>query len=243
MIISFPRLAVLAVALLSITTLHAQTYYVLAHPHLNLRDVVDRSKVVAAIPFGDVVEASQTRYESAQIAGMDGHWVEVTWTNSEGAELSGVLFDAFIFPNQAPGFFGEESDNLQFEGFAESMSPAYHFGESYPSGYHKCTGTMIQEGMAYWDIDMIFSCTKGQALRLYRMWLAHLYKDYLQQFWDFDVEHYRGILSDPWDGQTELTFNPEHEWMRESLSLSRHEDKGSQSVVQTYVITLNGYAH
>lgn len=243
MINSLPRLAMLAFTGLVAVSLQAQTHHVLAHPHLNLRDVADRSTVVAAIPFGDAVEVSQTRHETALIAGMDGQWVEVTWTNPEGAEVSGVLFDAFIFPNKVPPFFGEKSEDLQFEGFAQSLYPAYHFGEVYAGGYLSCSGKDIQEGMEHWDIDMIFSCSKGQALRMYRMWLTHIFAEYLEQFDPYSVTQYEGLLSDPWDGQTELTFEPEHEWMRESLSLSRYKDNGSRSNVPTYVISLNGYAH
>lgn len=234
------RLAMIAMATLAAISTHAQTHYVLAHPHLNLRDVSNRSTVVGAIPFGDAVEVSQTRHEAAQIAGMDGHWVEVTWTNAEGTEISGVLFDAFIFPNKVPAFFGEQSENLGFESFAQSLSPAYHYGEVYSGGYLSCTGTDIQEGMEHWDIDMIFSCSKGQALRMYRMWLAHIFADRLQEFPEYSVSQYESILRDPWNGQTQLTFEPEHEWIRQSLSLSRFDDNRGGP---TYVITLNGYAH
>ena len=243
MINSLPRLAMLAVTGFAVVSLQAQTHYVLAHPHLNLRDVVDRSKVVVAIPFGDAVEVSQTRRETAQIAGMDGQWVEVIWTNPEGVKFSGVLFDAFIFPNKVPPFFGEKSEDLQFEGFAESLYPTYHFGKVYSGGYLSCSGTDIQEGLEHWDIDMIFSCSEGQALRMYRMWLTHIFADYLEQFDPYSVRQYEGLLSDPWDGHTQLTFEPEHEWMRESLSLSRFVDRGSNGNTPTFVISLDGYAH
>lgn len=243
MINLLPRLAMLAVTGFAVVSLQAQTHYVLAYPHLNLRDVMDRSKIVAAIPFGDAVDVSQTRRETAQIAGMDGQWVEVTWTNHEGVKVSGVLFDAFIFPNKVPPFFGEESENLRFEGYAQSLYPTYHDNKVYSGGYLSCKGNDIQEGVEHWDIDMIFSCSEGQALRMYRMWLTHIFADYLEQFYPYDIMQYEGLLSDPWDGQTKLTFEPEHEWMRESLSLSRFVDTGSSGNIPTFVISLDGYAH
>jgi len=237
------RTLFLAFFLISVGTSWAQEYYVLAQPSLNLRDANSRSKVIASIPFGAKVDLSLNKQETARIGGMDGSWVEVTYVDRSGKILTGVVFDAFLFPFDAPDFFGQRSEYLTFGDYAKSISPAWHHGQTYPAGYEVRESMDIHEGVEGLDVELIFSATPGQALRMYRMWLVHLFGEYFDEFHSYDQTEFQQIMDDRWDGVSELSFYPSHEWMRMSLGLKPYRDAQSSGNPPLFVITHHQHAH
>jgi hypothetical protein len=191
----------------------AQTHYVLAQPNLNLRNVNDRSEVVAKLPYGCSVEPTGRTYESTEISNLSGTWREVMWKDEVGNSIKGVLFDAFIFPFNAP-LWGSKSDGEDepLRDYAINNGVEWKFCEA-------------NEGSTS---TIYFESTLGQALRFFRMWVEHSFEPYVQSghLRETVQKELKQELSRSWNGGSTLDVGPsmEMEYIMLIVSLERMDD-------------------
>lgn len=205
----------------------AQTHYVLAQPTLNLRNVNDRSEVVAKLPYGCAVEPTGRTFESTEISNLSGVWKEIVWEDAAGNSIKGVLFDAFIFPFKAP-LWGSKSDgeDKPLRNYAYSSLDSYSFA----SGWEFCNGKDYQSWSEGSTSTIYFESTLGQALRFFRLWVEHTFEPYVQSGYLSEIgqKELEQELSRSWNGASTLYVGPYMEGFRLSVILERgdHTEEG-----------------
>jgi len=200
------RIFHLALALSLAINAWGQTHYVLGHPYLNLRNESDRDEVVAKLPYGTEVRQTGRTFEDAQIAGLEGNWVEVVWNESEDSEVKGVVFDAFIFPVEVPEFFqAPESGSLDILEYARS-----HADDGSSLGYNSCEGFDAYEHGEFGNTSLYFVSTTGQALRFFRMWVQDSFAPHIASGWmsETSQKELETGLTMTWDGSGQLFIGP-----------------------------------
>ena len=202
----------------------AQTHYVLAQPNLNLRNVNDRSEVVAKLPYGCSVEPTGRTYESTEISNLSGTWREVMWKDEVGNSIKGVLFDAFIFPFKAPLWEWDGQENESFKNYAY----AFLDSNSFTSGWEFCDGKDYESWSEGSTSTIYFESTLGQALRFFRMWVEHSFEPYVQSghLRETVQKELKQELSRSWNGGSTLDVGPymEMEYIMLIVSLERMDD-------------------
>ena len=222
---------------LSVSAL-GQAHYVLAHPHLNMRNASNRDQVVAKLPYGAEVMPTGRTFESAVIAGLPGTWTEVVWNDADGREVAGVIFDAFVFPAEVPNFFptsdGDEPDMLEY---ARS-----HAGYGTNLGYENCEGMAVSEGVEYGHTSLEIISTTGQALRFFRMWVQASFAPHIESGWmsEMSQKELESGLSEMWDGSQPLFIAPYMEAFQLQWTLERL--KPLEDGLHVFVITLEQFS-
>lgn len=218
-----------------------QSYYVLANPSLNIRNASNRDQILASAPFGAEVLVSKTVYESGQISGLDGNWIEISYTDEQGKQIDGVVFDAFIFPFPAPAFFSELGNRLTFEGYGWSLHPVQHHDIDFAAGFKSCNETDVwNEGVEFSHEEMVFSATRGQALRMFRMWVEFLSRGNLEMMGEDDKANVRRILQEAWT-ESAMHYTQWHEggYSELTLQVQPNDLQGTK----LYTISLEQHAH
>ena len=203
---------VFVLSLLMSASALGQAHYVLAHPHLNMRNASNRDQVVAKLPFGAEVIPTGRSFESSVIAGLQGTWKEVVWNDAENGEVTGVIFDAFVFPVKAPNFFpssGEDQPDID----EYALANAY---ESTHLGYESCVVVSSYDGIEHGHTSLEIICTHGQALRFFRMWVEASFAPHIASGWmsDMSQKELESGLAEAWDGSQSLFIGPYMEAFR-----------------------------
>lgn len=203
---------VFALSLVMSASALGQAHYVLAHPHLNMRNASNRDQVVAKLPFGAEVIPTGRTFESSVIAGLQGTWMEVVWNDAENGEVTGVIFDAFVFPVKAPNFFPSSGEN-QPDIYKYAIAHAY---ESAHLGYENCEGVSSYDGLEYGHTSLEIICTTGQALRFFRMWVQASFAPHIASGWmsEMSQKELESGLAQAWDGSQSLFIGPYMEAFR-----------------------------
>ena len=227
------KLLIVGLSLLMSATVLGQVHHVLAHPHLNMRNAFNRDQVVAQLPYGAEVMLTGKRYESTVISGLPGTWTEVVWNDAAGGEVTGVIFDAFVFPAEAPQFFPTSTEDLP-----DLLEYArMHAYSGTGMGYENCEGVPAYEGQEYSHTTLQMICTAGQALRFFRMWVQSAYAPHIASGWmgEMSQRELQTGLAQTWDGSQQLFIGPYMEAVRLEWTLERL--KSMEDGLEMFAIT------
>ena len=146
----------------------AQSFFVQATPHLNLRDADNSQRVLAEIGYGDEVEVLGGTGRRETRDGLEGEWVRVRWQLDDQEPMEGVVFDAYLWPAEVPMGFGD----LESVGWEWEESWSEYCGRVVDGGpvlvwsfSHRDFGGPSTE-TEFLEVE----CTEGQARQMLTLW-------------------------------------------------------------------------
>lgn len=198
------RLFLLGLALLAMPSWAlSQTFHVLGHPHLNLRETPVDGRILEAVGYGELVEFTGKSFAQDTIHGLSGTWIEVRWSPDACPEKVGVVFDAYLWPGDVPKAYDDVAHKP-----GESAETFREFGLRTVDGVDiRLFGECSEDygGPSSDEVYLEVVCTEGQAMALFRLWLKRWFGvDYANgRLSDEEKARYETIMSLGWADESE----------------------------------------
>jgi hypothetical protein len=181
----------------------SQTFHVLGHPHLNLRETAVDGRVIEAVGYGESVEFTGKSFAQDTINGLSGTWVEVRWSPEAYPQQMGVVFDAYLWPGDVPKAYDDVAHKP-----GESAETFREFGLRTVDGVDiRLFGECSEDygGPSSDEVYLEVVCTAGQAMALFRLWLKRWFGvDYANgRLNEEEKDRYETIMTRGWPDESE----------------------------------------